>query len=373
MKKKHLSLVVAGLLLITGCSSSDDNTNNDDKAADNTPKVKVTSYFLDSAVANLTVNCGKSAPVKTDRMGAFTHYTNEKCSFKLGDSLLGSLTIKVAGYVTPQDINPTEYVNIIRMLQTMDKDENLSNGIELPTQIDGNITFGNKFEEESVHFLGKNTNGKTLISADSAKKHFAVTETNIALANIHVSFGEGTGDFYLYENGTLSHDTAPDENGTRDTDIPGTWFVNNDADLSLLIGNSSRARIVHFEETPPRMGTVITSHGETGTITTFKSITNAETFIALSNKHVSFGEGTGEHYLYADGTLLHDTADGDTGISGTWFIDSNGDLSLTIGHSDRARIIHFTETPPKNGTKITSGDFTSTLTIVGPVNKESMN
>ena len=373
MKKQYLSLALAGLLLLSGCASDDKtNNNNGSNDGDNTPKVKVTSYFLDSAVEGLTVQCGTSNPLKTDKMGAFAHYKNELCAFTLGDAPLGSLTI-VGTYVTPQAVNPTEHVNIMRMLQTMDKDENLSNGIELPTKIEGAITFGHKFEEESVPFLDKNTNGKRLISAENAQKHFSVTKTKIALANTHISFGEGTGDFYLYANGTLSHDTAQDENGIKDTDIPGTWFVNSDADLSLMIGNSSRPRVVHFNETAPKLGTNITSHGETGKITIFETIAHAETIMALSNKHVSFGVGTGEHYLYADGTLLHDTTDGDTGISGSWFINSAGDLSLTIGDSDKARIIHFAEQPPKNGTKVTSGDYTSTLTIVGPVNKENMN
>lgn len=95
--------------------------------------------FSDSAVSGLTyVINGVSA--KTDATGKFNYKSGDTITFKVGDIVLGSGVGKP--FMSPvtlvggaSDETNTTVTNIAKFLQTVDDDNNTSNGIQLTTAI----------------------------------------------------------------------------------------------------------------------------------------------------------------------------------------------------------------------------------------------
>jgi len=100
-------------------------------------------------------------------------------------------------------------------------------------------------------------------------------------------------------------------------------------------------------------------------------------FNSFSNKHISFGTGSGDWYLKYDGSLIHDPAQGnDSNIPGKWSITANDELELNLnGHFVGS--FKFTVIPPVLNTSFTvtkgvdsdgpkTGDI-GTLTVFEPI------
>jgi hypothetical protein len=96
--------------------------------------------FIDSAVEGLTyLSNGTSA--KTDAAGTFNYGDAKEVTFKVGDVVLGKLSPK--GIVTPVDLvsgatdeNNDTVANIAKFLQSVDDDNNPSNGIKISAAVD---------------------------------------------------------------------------------------------------------------------------------------------------------------------------------------------------------------------------------------------
>lgn len=55
----------------------------------------------------------------------------------------------------------------------------------------------------------------------------------------------------------------------------------------------------------------------------------------LSDKHISFGSGSGDYYFHRNGTFTHNTADGsDSNIPGVWSINNNNNLVWNLNNSE---------------------------------------
>lgn len=98
-----------------------------------------TGIFSDSPVEGLTYVTG-GVTAKTNAAGQFTYTAGQTVTFKVGDIVLGTVTPKAL--VTPitlvtgatNELDPT-VTNISKFLQTIDDDNNPSNGIRLTTAI----------------------------------------------------------------------------------------------------------------------------------------------------------------------------------------------------------------------------------------------
>ena len=137
MIKKYLfgSTVTASLLLV-GCGSS---------SSTDTTISSTTGYVVDAAVQNLDYDCVADNVMNkvTGADGAFTCQNMSQVRFRIGEMVLGEINaLPQDGYVFPQDIVGVARSNIqdpkvtamAQLLQSLDSDGNLENGIQIPDE-----------------------------------------------------------------------------------------------------------------------------------------------------------------------------------------------------------------------------------------------
>ena len=372
MRKITSSLIAVSLLgMFTACSTKDDDSN---KEGDKSKPVIEKSTFLDSVVGGLSFSCkdsGEKGMTKTD--GVFTYAKDDTCTFSVGEVTVGDAKPSGA-FTTPKDItsDSEKYTNILRFFQTLDSDANASNGITLPSGINGSVDFGGGFESDMSTLMSNNGITNPLVSADDAKAHFDSTQLKITLSGKHISFkddsGDSVGEFYLYEDGSLSHDTADGS----DSNVPGSWSINTKAQLVMKIGGDDTTYL-KFDSVPPKVGTnatVIGDHEGVVSLSILEKISSKQLMIhMLSNKHISFedasGDSAGDYYLKDDGTFTYDTPDGsDTDIPGTWEVDDQGRLKVDINNGREKMTFEFAETPVAVGVDVTiSGSHSGSMSV----------
>jgi len=117
-----LSLIVSTFLVGCGSSSSSSNNDSDDL---------LTGYFIDSAVANIDYTTSSGLSGTTNRNGEFKYQSGDRVKLQIGNLLLGEAEPKDDGLITPETLttNDAEKILLLRTLQTLDVDKNLSNGI----------------------------------------------------------------------------------------------------------------------------------------------------------------------------------------------------------------------------------------------------
>ena len=135
MKK---SIILSGLsivtaLILTGCNSSSDDTTSNNQTSDT-----LQGRFIDAAVANIEYSCESGIEGKTDANGSFKYLQGDKVTFHIGKLKLGE-TKPLANnqVVTPKDLtdNNKTLTLMLQVLQSLDKDNNTSNGITIPEDI----------------------------------------------------------------------------------------------------------------------------------------------------------------------------------------------------------------------------------------------
>jgi len=171
-KKYLVAASAAMLLLFSGCGSDGDSYYI---------VAEETGVFQDSAVDGLSFKTPSTSGT-TSGGGKFIYKNGELVSFYIGDLLLGSVTGQ--GTVTPLDIvegangqfTPT-VVNILRLLQTLDSDGDVSNGITIPGEIAlkefGSVDLSDEAAVTAlVAYIDPNL---TLVSVEDALSHFQET------------------------------------------------------------------------------------------------------------------------------------------------------------------------------------------------------
>jgi hypothetical protein len=138
MKKILLGSALTASFLLVGCGGGSSDTVS--------TTTDTIGYVVDSAVANLDYDCiadGVNDKV-TGADGAFTCQNMNQVRFRIGELVLGEITaLPQDGYVLPQDIVgvPREQVTdakvtaMAQLLQSLDSDDNLANGITIPQDV----------------------------------------------------------------------------------------------------------------------------------------------------------------------------------------------------------------------------------------------
>ena len=148
-----------------------------------------TGTFIDSPVMGLSYSSTSHSGI-TNSAGEFTYTEGETVTFSLGGIELGSSTAQ--DEVTPLDLLGVDslddaisqglfdqLINILVFLQSLDRDHNPENGIDLG---DLDVTLADavlNFDQDQQSFLNAeykklvNENAGFYVSADAAKKHFA--------------------------------------------------------------------------------------------------------------------------------------------------------------------------------------------------------
>ncbi|MFD1699543.1 hypothetical protein ACFSB1_09430, partial [Halopseudomonas phragmitis] len=120
------------LLSLSGCLSSSSSSRS-------APQVH-TGTFVDSPVAGLDYQGSQTQSGQTDEQGQFSYREGETISFAIGDLELGSAV--GANILTPLSITPEadsaddqRVVNMLILLQSLDADGDLNNGIQISEAI----------------------------------------------------------------------------------------------------------------------------------------------------------------------------------------------------------------------------------------------
>lgn len=189
-----------------------------------------TGYFRDSAVKGLTYKT-KTQTGTTDELGGYQYKTGEVITFSLGVLVLGSATASEALY--PHNIakNYEDSIRIAQLLQTLDIDSNVDNGIDATDQFKGTDV---KLPDEdlSQKYIDDNTkNSKTLVTKVAAQAHLKKTRTQYKVSNTKATIsilGNAA------QNATLVSEIN-DLDGVPNSGITYQWYANN----TLIDGESS--------------------------------------------------------------------------------------------------------------------------------------
>ena len=171
--------ILAFGLLFSGCGDGGGDSSSSSVST-------VTGVFIDSPVEGLDYSCSSGKVGTTNSNGEYTCYVGDTVTFKIGDLVIGSVQAQ-SEFVTPYTLFPdnnTSALNLARLLQTVDDDNNVSNGITidktktilLPPDADfTHATFVNKVQTAL---------GTTLVTENEAKTHL-----NETFASLDIQIG----------------------------------------------------------------------------------------------------------------------------------------------------------------------------------------
>jgi len=249
-----MALAIVGLIGCGGGSSSD------------TTAVETTNTgtFVDAPVKGITY-LAKPSGISgvTGDNGEFKYKTGDVLEFKIGETTLG--TSKAKSIITPYDVaedNTTLATNIAYLLQNLDEDGNISNGIQLKainaevnlsdennitntiTNIIGEVKIDkDKAKENMIEYLKQEAImtpdtgfikealvGKTYIVVhkywgdEELEKYGWVDDVNITFTNDKVIFN--------FETTYLSEDDATTQKYDLNITDDGKWYVPDEGEIS---------------------------------------------------------------------------------------------------------------------------------------------
>lgn len=171
----------------TDDGSETEPQNNQPSTDSEAPAETYTGMFLDSAVEGISYQTATQSGT-TNALGQFSFQSGELITFSIGNIDLPTIPAEL--YITPlevfetEDINDSQVVNLLRLLQSLDADGNASNGIEITadshqaaTNLTLNIDFNSdNFESQVTDLITQsNVTNTSLISATMAIDHFQLT------------------------------------------------------------------------------------------------------------------------------------------------------------------------------------------------------
>ncbi len=200
MKKLVVGSIVTATLLLVGCGggSSNDNSKSDgtttSPVASSTDNVSANAekigkgYYVDDAVEGVDFKCGTQEGI-TDKNGTFTFESGQNCIFKFGGLKLREVNASsLEDNVSVLEDN----VTVAQILQTLDRDGNASNGIQLvrdagrivKDQLSSLDTPPSKDLLEAIHDaikaeLPKEYNGR-VVDKNQTKAHLDATRDRLA-------------------------------------------------------------------------------------------------------------------------------------------------------------------------------------------------
>lgn len=172
MRKILASSVLA--LMLVGCGGG---SGDPIATADNTG----TSFYVDSAVSGVNYTCGAKQGI-TGADGSFTFDVGSGCTFYLGDVTLR--TVDAGVLKDGQSVYETD-LTIARILQSLDADGNVDNGIQINADIVKALagqTLPTTSEQLDAFLKIIADEGGTVVSEIDASNHLKETELRTALS-----------------------------------------------------------------------------------------------------------------------------------------------------------------------------------------------
>ena len=183
-KKIHNFCLYSFAIFLSFMLSACDHTPDKQKSETKT-NIQLKGTFIDSPVTGLNYRTN-STQGTTDEDGQFIYSQGEIITFSIGSIDLPSTIAKAV--LTPldlagtDDINDPEVVNIARLLQTLDNDNNQENGIQI------NETIHNEIDASSLQFDSPNfsQNAQNILSNTNLVNSVLVDDTS-AIAHMESS------------------------------------------------------------------------------------------------------------------------------------------------------------------------------------------
>lgn len=189
-----------------------------------------TGILIDSPVSGVSYSATSGKSGVTDDKGSFNFNHGDKIGFKLGGLTLGNIPGSLI--VTPIELagsNDSKLQNLLILLQSLDSDSNLTNGISISTETANAVKNNINLESDPQTFAAtaqlKNIMEASGITGEvrtpeEARKHFMSQGVALLNAQIWVSFdnqtanvlrvaGDGSGE---YLHGDARVDDSCDEN-----------------------------------------------------------------------------------------------------------------------------------------------------------------
>ncbi|NOZ90756.1 MAG: DUF2202 domain-containing protein [Epsilonproteobacteria bacterium] len=236
-----ISTVVSVLLI--GCGSSSDS---DDSSVQ-------TGYFIDSPVAGAEYKTSSGETGTTDNYGRFNFKTGDNVKFYIGKLNLGEAAPDDKGLITPDSLangDEDTKVLILRVLQSLDVDNDPSNGITIPDEIIEELTSLNS--EINISSL-ESDNEILAINPDLANEldedYDGSIDVTTTTAEQHYEYSLNTWEDNSYryeydENSTCNQNSSNDEHGQNGTfDInsyPLSTLTQDLKDAISYMGNEER-------------------------------------------------------------------------------------------------------------------------------------
>jgi len=184
--KKTLIIILSSLLFACGGGSGENSDSENAVISPTQPAPQqFTGTFVDAPVEGLNYTT-ETLSGTTNSQGEFNYLANEKVTFSIGGIIFPA--VDAASVITPlnlfntDDINNSLVVNVLRLLQSLDLDGIVSNGIQIPSLVhelaqDITIDFSlENFDQQLDIVLSlASALNLTLVSADDATYHFQQT------------------------------------------------------------------------------------------------------------------------------------------------------------------------------------------------------
>ncbi|MGE6649093.1 hypothetical protein ACQKE0_07420 [Shewanella colwelliana] len=228
MNKKLIALLVSSLLVACG-SSDDDETTTPPPVIPPSPTVSA-GIFIDSAVIGIGYRTATQTGV-TNAQGEYNYIAGETVTFFIGG--LEFPPTVATGVVTPlsiaatEDVTNSSVVNMARLLQTLDKDGDASNGITITqTAIDAAepVDFSlstadfaaSSAVQATIENGGQDTAVTALISENAALEHLSGelrdNEVQVGIVGAWDQLDDNSGNavnellsFVFFDDGTYIH------------------------------------------------------------------------------------------------------------------------------------------------------------------------
>ena len=192
MKKHLLGPALAASLLLIGCGSSDSTETIS----------STTGYLVDAAVQNMDYDCITDNDMnKTTALdGAFTCQNMNQVRFRIGAMVIGEIhNLPQDHYVFPQDILGVPRDNVTddnvtamaQLLQSLDEDDNLTNGIQIPENVKPLFETEYFHKENLTQYLSQ-ASVSHIRTQTEAQEHLRETIRNLH-GQVDTTLGNGNG------------------------------------------------------------------------------------------------------------------------------------------------------------------------------------
>jgi hypothetical protein len=136
---KSIITFVCSLFILSSCGSGGGSSNGSSSSSSTSSSgssgsAVLSGIFIDSPVAGLNYETTTQNGM-TDSTGAFNYQSGESITFSIGD--IDFPAVPAAAFLTPfdlaatTDVNDIEVINIARLLQSLDVDGDVNNGIAI--------------------------------------------------------------------------------------------------------------------------------------------------------------------------------------------------------------------------------------------------